>query len=104
MGHEIGFLLGTMLDPTMIIGTLLMSIFIKDYSKVMVLVIMYALVVELLVYSVRIKLGPYDTIATSRVIGSIIEANIFFGLKSIFKSIFFGLKSIFKKKDKTINE
>jgi len=104
MGYEIGFLLGTMLDPTMIIGTLLLSIFIKDYSKVMVLVIMYALVVELLVYSIRIKLGPYETIGTYRVIGSIIEANIFFGLKSIFKSIFFGLKSISKKKDKTINE
>ena len=97
MGYEIGFLLGTMLDPTMIIGVLLISIFFRDYTKVIVLVIIYALVVELLVYSVRIKLGPYDLIWTYRVIGSIIEASIFFGLKSLFKIIF-------KKKDKIINE
>ena len=97
MGYEIGFLLGTMLDPTMIIGVLLISIFFRDYTKVIVLVIIYALVVELLVYFVRIKLGPYDLIWTYRVIGSIIEASIFFGLKSLFKIIF-------KKKDKIINE
>ena len=97
MGYEVGFLLGTMLDPSMIIGTLLMSIFIKDYSKVMVLVIMYSVVVELIVYSVRIKLGPYELIWGYRVIGSIIEVSIFFGLKSILKSIFFRLKSLFKK-------
>ena len=92
MGYEIGFLLGSMIDPTMIIGTLLMGIFLKSYSKVIVYAIAYALVVEAIVYYVRIKLGPYDTILFYRLIGTIIEA-----------SIFFGLKSIFKKKDKTIN-
>ncbi|WP_435189585.1 hypothetical protein ACMAZA_02050 [Pseudothioglobus sp. nBUS_23] len=93
MGYEIGFLLGSMVDPSMLIGSLLIGIFVKSYSKVIFFAILYTIVIEVILLYVMSRLEIYHTIFVYRFIGTIIEA-----------SIFFGLKSIFKKKDKNTNE
>ena len=83
----LGFLIGTMMDPIMIFGCLLIGgIFEKSYSKVIIYAIAFAIVIEIWVYFINVNSMGYNYLflLPYRLIGTIIVSSIFFALTKKF--------------------